>query len=763
MNPTGQEMGTKEEKEVTKQAATIAAAANLAATRTSLAAVHERAEASPAAGGLGGIGGTAAAGATPVAGMPSSSSTTSTTIRSGFGQGRGAAGPGELDTDEAAGWTGGAALEKEASLGKQGGLPKTGGPVATPPSTPMGSFEKEEEEATKAALAPEMYYSSIGKPFKSHEGYASETYRTGKPTFGTTASPTISTSAPSVATSAPTISMGTSPMEKEWTGALSPSTTTEESTRDVVGGGAGVRPSSARPSSLPSLSPARALDAINRGLERMSLTTGSLAHKAVETVHSVLPSPAQGAERANLGVEKVEHAVGEAETFAASIIDKATATLRRHLPSPAQGAASANETIEHAGELAAKAEDIAEDMAQHAIARMRAFLPSPAKGAEATNVGIERAQELATEAERVAESMAIKAAQAIRSYMPSPAQGVDTTNAGIEQATQLTQMVSEKMTEKIKSVVPTTSDIASGPPSFVPSPANVLEEVNKGLERVSETIQGAAQQVLPAGTPGGGLASVLPCFVPSPANVLEEVNKGLEEAGEVVQGAAQQVLPAGSPGLGATTTMTTGTTGGGPTSNLPSFVPSPAKTLETVNEGLETVGEKAKEVLPAGLTGEATKTKTRPRGVSFPPSPAQVIDTTNKAIEKGGEAVAAALPSPASEAINRAPKVIGGGAQAQVGQQAPEAGFWEAHEQQQQQMAGLGMGGGTQQEAVSTTKPRSSTGLWGALGNMLEQMHVCPVPTRFFGICLLVPLTYPPTTHSPTHPRTLHRRNSRRA
>lgn len=742
MNPEGKQgtMGTasgkltKKKKQVAKQAAEIAAvtaaAATTAAVQQTLGAEHQEAaavEAKRAAGAAGAGGGgrgeglhagtgpraagqmhggkstTGATGIGPAAGQttgPRAAGQThggkGTTGGTGFGPAATTRGQGRLDVDEAASCTGGSRLEKELSMGKRGERKEeTATPAATPPSTPMGGGVVESE------LAPETYHGigkSLGTGTPKKTDYAPEAYRTGTPATTTTTGLRP-------------------PMEKEMTGALSPSTTTKQETMGKIAGtsgGGGVG------SSLPFLSPTQALEKVNRGLEDVELKAEGMARKAAETVKGAMPSstvssvgggtgtfggergtdyaglvgtgtdtgvgtgttstsalpipsPANILESVNRGLEGVEHAVSEVEHFASSIINKATRTLRTHLPSPAQGIARANVSIEEGEHLMAKAERIAEDAAKHAVEAVRGFVPSPVEGMASANLGIERVEQLTAEGERMAEFMASHAAEAIRASLPSPAAGLEEVNKGVAQAEHLTQMVSDKITEKVKGAVPASSTTSTM-----------------------------------AGGRSGGIAS----YIPSPAQFLDRVNKDLERGGEAVPGAAGQVLPAGA----TTTTTTTGwgeqVVAGGGGGGVSSCVPSPAQALETVNKGLEQGGEKVQEaaqrVLPSGVVGSGAGGK----GVSFAPSPAEVLGTVNKGLEQAGEKAAAVLPSPGSEAINRAPKVmpaagIGGTGIQEGGMAAAAAGAPRA-------------GTTTITTSAGETRP---AGLLGAMGEVLESMH----------------------------------------
>lgn len=177
-----------------KTAAKVAAAATLAATRATAGLEGApAAEPFPAAGGA-----AAEGGPTP---MTTSKPAGSTTASAGALHKN----KDGLDVDEAASWTGAEKLGKEL-----GGKEETGGPAATPPSTPMGGSGGEVEGETAAApFASEAFYKGgpgagiKGKLSGEGDVLTNETYH------------------PGVAAKT------RSPMEKEMTGALSPSTPAE--------------------------------------------------------------------------------------------------------------------------------------------------------------------------------------------------------------------------------------------------------------------------------------------------------------------------------------------------------------------------------------------------------------------------------------------------------------------------------------------------------------------------------------------------------
>lgn len=85
-------------------------------------------------------------------------------------------------------------------------------------------------------------------------------------------------------------------------------------------------------------------------------TTQTVARRFLGSIREHVPSLVSVADAGNVGVETVR----EAQGFVESVISKTAAGIRARLPSPAQGLETANAGVEQAGLLAERAERIAQ-------------------------------------------------------------------------------------------------------------------------------------------------------------------------------------------------------------------------------------------------------------------------------------------------------------------------------------------------------------------------------------------------------------------
>lgn len=85
-------------------------------------------------------------------------------------------------------------------------------------------------------------------------------------------------------------------------------------------------------------------------------TTQTVARRFLRSIREHVPSLVSVADAGNVGVETVR----EAQGFVESVISKTAAGIRARLPSPAQGLETANAGVEQAGLLAERAERIAQ-------------------------------------------------------------------------------------------------------------------------------------------------------------------------------------------------------------------------------------------------------------------------------------------------------------------------------------------------------------------------------------------------------------------